>query len=296
MRVLIYKPYDDPNDDFTYEDMDGNATVIVRAADYAAYLGIVVCNSMGNEMQTSPPSIVSPPDGDSVIAVGAVDSTGKIAYFSSNGPTSNGRIKPDVVAMGVDVLAAVSYIYSYDDSSYSYTGGTSFSCPLTAGVCALILSVHPELTPMQVREALRMTADRKDKPDNVYGWGLINAYEAALYYGMIMSNKPELKFEDGKIVISTFIISKNQVNKDSIKMYYSLDGTDNYSHSGFELLERIDETGSGKFETVINGTLEGNTLRFYIIASDSDKEISSPYNAPVHYFYFNNETKQLEIF
>ncbi len=62
--------------------------------------------------QTKIPSIVSPPDGDSVISVGAVDSTGRIAYFSSNGPTSDGRMKPDVVAMGVNVICG-GYIFRY---------------------------------------------------------------------------------------------------------------------------------------------------------------------------------------
>jgi subtilisin family serine protease len=299
---LIYKPYDEPNNDYTYEDMDGNTTVIVRAADFAAYLGIVVCNSMGNEMQTTPPSIVSPPDGDSVIACGAVDSAGVITYFSSNGPTSDGKIKPDVVALGLDVWAAVSYTFSRDDSSYSFTSGTSFSCPLTAGVCALILSVHPELTPIQVREALRMTADRHEKPDNIYGWGLINAFNAALYYGMIMSNKPELIFDNGKLILSTYIISKNEVNTKEIRLFYSLDGTDNYFETKLELSEQIDtaltgrQTGSGKYTAVISNIKEDSNLRFYITASDSVGEITSPYKAPEHYFYFNYDSKQLEIF
>jgi hypothetical protein len=99
---LIYKPFDPPNEKYSYKDMNGKTTIIVRAAEYAVGLGIVVVNSMGNERQTDPPSIVSPPDGEHVIAVGAVDSTGIIANFSSNGPTSDGRMKPDIVAMGVE--------------------------------------------------------------------------------------------------------------------------------------------------------------------------------------------------
>jgi subtilisin family serine protease len=190
--------------------MDGKL-VISRAAKLARDFGVVVLNSMGNESQTDPPSIVSPPDGDAVIAVGAVDSAGRIAYFSSNGPTSDGRIKPDVVAMGVDDYTAVSMTGTLDDSGYTFSSGTSFSCPLVAGVCALILSVHPELTPDQVKESLKMTADKKDNPNNVYGWGLVNAYDAALHYGMIMSNKPEIIKSGSNSQLSIYVVSKTQL-------------------------------------------------------------------------------------
>jgi subtilisin family serine protease len=289
---LIYKPYDDPNDDYNYKDMDGNTTVIVRAADMAAHLGIVVLNSMGNERQTDPPSIVSPPDGDSVIAVGAVDSAGIIAYFSSNGPTSDGRTKPDVVAMGVDVYTAKSETITRNDSTYGYSSGTSFSCPITAGVCALILSAHPELTPMQVRDALRNTADKNNNPDNVFGWGLINAYEAVLYHGGFISNKPEIALEDGYNIISIYVISKNTIASESVKMFYSVNGTDEYKELTMTLGDKIDETNSGKYSV----TLNENPAKFYFTAEDSNGTVTGPYNAPGKFFITNLETKQIEIY
>jgi subtilisin family serine protease len=293
---LIYKPYDPPNDSYDYNDMDGNTTVIVRAADYAAHLGVVVLNSMGNERQTNPPSVVSPPDGDSVIAVGAVDSSGIIASFSSNGPTSDGRIKPDVVAPGIDVYTAMSETVSWDDSSYSYSSGTSYSCPITAGVCALILSSNPGLTPMQVVDALRMTADRKDDPDNVYGWGLINAYDAALYNGMVMSNKPEIKIEDDKITVSIYILSNNTIKTESAGLYYSLDGSDIYQETPLELVEKFDETNSGRFSAVLPAGFNFEILKLYFIGEDSQKAVTAPYDAPNKFFVFDNNTKKLEIY
>ena len=99
-----------------------------------------------------------PADGDSVIAVGAVSSGGNLANFSAEGPTADGRIKPDVVAMGLGVYAVENE--QKGDESYTFVNGTSFSCPLAAGVCALILEARPELGPMDVRDALRETADR----------------------------------------------------------------------------------------------------------------------------------------
>ena len=239
---LIYKPFDPPNNQYTYEDMNGKTTIIVRAAEHAALLGIVICNSMGNEYQTDPPSIVSPPDGEHVVSVGAVDSTGTIANFSSNGPTSDGRMKPEVVAMGVDVYVAASYSTTHDTAGYSFANGTSFSCPLTAGVCSLILSAHPELTPEQVKEALKKTANNTDKPNNVYGWGLINAYDAALYFGMIMSNKPEINISGDNTELSVYVISKNQVDPGSVKLFYSIEGAD-FTEAALSISEGAGEMG-----------------------------------------------------
>ncbi|MEO8514724.1 MAG: S8 family serine peptidase [Ignavibacteria bacterium] len=292
---LIYKPFDLPNNQYYYKDMNGKTTIIVRAAEHAAMLGIVIVNSMGNEMQTEPPSIVSPPDGEHVIAVGAVDSTGKIAYFSSNGPTSDGRMKPEVVAMGVDVYAAASYSFTYDTAGYSYVSGTSFSGPLTAGVCALILSVHPELTPDQVKEALKMTANKKNSPNNVYGWGLVNAYDAALYYGLIISNKPEISQVGDNQSISISVISNNTIAPESVKMFYSLNGGE-FVSLPMIITEKTGENNSGKYTVSVPFDMKSENVKFYFSASDDKDSRSVPYLAPQKFFYFDPESKKLEIY
>lgn len=294
---LIYKPFDEPNNKYTYKDMDGKTTVIVRAADKCAYYGIVVCNSMGNERQTDPPSIVSPPDGDSVIGVGAVDSSGRIAFFSSNGPTSDGRMKPDVVAMGTDVWAAASPSFTNIPNPYSYTSGTSFSCPLTAGVCALILSAHPELTPMQVRDALRMTADKKNNPNNVYGWGLINSYDAVLYNGMFMSNKPEIEIKIGQSVVTINVVSKENIDASSVKIFYNTSGNtaSDFKSETMELARKINETNSGSYSVTLSFDIIKDMVKFYFASSDSQKSITQPFKAPEKFFFYNSDNR-LEIY
>lgn len=292
---LIYKPFDLPHNQYYYKDMNGKTTIIVRAAELAAKFGVVVVNSMGNERQTQPPSIVSPPDGENVIAVGAVDSAGHIAYFSSNGPTSDGRMKPDVVAMGVDVYAAASYSFTYDTSGYSYVSGTSFSGPLTAGVCALILSVHPELTPDQVKEALKMTANKKDSPNNIYGWGLINAFDAALYYGLIISNKPEILQVGDNQSISINVYSNNTIVTESVKMFYSMNGGE-FVGLPMMLAEKSGENNSGKYTVSVPFDMKSENVKFYFSASDNMSSKSVPYLAPLKFFYFDPETKYLEIY
>jgi serine protease AprX len=176
---LGYIGYDPPYEGYTWEDMDGNTTVITNGADYAAYIGIVVVNSAGNEgYNASHNTLGAPSDGDSVIAAGAVNSSGSRSSFSSVGPTVDGRIKPDIMALGSgDVVAS-----PYNDHNYTTASGTSFSCPLSAGVAALILCSNPNLTPMQVRDAMRNTASNNSNPDNLYGWGILNALSAINYF------------------------------------------------------------------------------------------------------------------
>lgn len=176
---LGYIDFDPPYQSYTWMDMDGSTTVITNGADYATHLGIVVVNSAGNEgYNASHNTLGAPADGDSVITAGAVEYSGGRSSFSSVGPTVDGRHKPDIMALGSGNIVA----YPYDDYSYTSASGTSFSCPLSAGVAALILCANPNLTPMQVRDAMRNTASQNTSPDNLYGWGILNALNAINYF------------------------------------------------------------------------------------------------------------------
>ena len=274
---LIYKAYDEPygNNSYAYENYDGNTAITTIAGDRAAHLGIVVVNSLGNYYQTAIPSLGSAADGDSIIAVGAVTTDGNIASFTSNGPTSDGRIKPDVVAPGVRV-----YVASMSDSKqdlYKYADGTSFSAPLTAGVVALILSVHPELTPMQVLEALRNTADNSNNPNNILGWGMINAYNAALYHGMIWSNEPE--YVHSSKTMSTYLASKDVIDMNSVKFFYKQDGDNDFTEVSLKLIEPVnDGNNSGKYSgTVDNIPLSGKFDYYFYAKTISGDESYYPY-------------------
>jgi serine protease AprX len=158
---------------YTWEDMDGHTTTTTRAAAIAAGHGLIICNSIGNEYRNRPqPTLVAPADGDSVIAVGAVASTGEISIFSSNGPTYDGRIKPDVCALGVNNWFAVQ------TGGYGNGSGTSYAAPLVAGTCALLLQAHSDWHFGDVYRAITNTATRAANPDTVYGYGIVRAYQA----------------------------------------------------------------------------------------------------------------------
>ncbi|MFN2127848.1 MAG: S8 family serine peptidase [Anaerolineales bacterium] len=167
-----------PDTNYTWEDMDGNTTIVTIGADIAASRGILVVNSAGNEGPASGNinTIIAPADGDSVLAIGAVNSSGTRANFSSMGPTADGRIKPDVVARGVDTYCASPWT-----SGYSGVSGTSLSCPLVAGAAALVLQANPNFSNMDIINAFKNTASQSQNPDNEYGWGIINTYDAAFY-------------------------------------------------------------------------------------------------------------------
>lgn len=165
----------DTGNSYDYNDMDGNTTVITKAADLAVGKGIVVFNSAGNEgYNSSHNTLGAPADGDSVFAIGAVDANKNRVSFSSVGPTADGRIKPDFMAMGSGTYAAGNS----SDTYYKSFSGTSAACPLAAGVAALLLEKDYNLTPIQIREILRNTSDRSSSPNNLYGWGVLNALAA----------------------------------------------------------------------------------------------------------------------
>lgn len=274
---LIYKEYDKPyeKNSYSYNDYNGKTAITSLAATRSAHLGIVVCQAMGNYNQTTIPSLGSAADADSIISVGAITFSGDPASFTSNGPTSDGRTKPDVVAPGVYVYTAVVKEISGDDSTYEYSNGTSFSTPITAGICALILSAHPELTPLQVRDAVRNTASLSGNPNNILGWGIVNAYDALLYHGMAWSNIFQIEKTDNEITVSTYVASKDVIDPNSVKIHFSYDNGISYEEKEMRLVEpNGDENNSGRYSVSFDPVSNTDDLKIYFSAQDYSGEKS----------------------
>jgi len=206
---------------YDFSDLDGNTTVTTIAADLAAGRGLLVVNSAGNS-RSSTGTLIAPADGDSVLTVGAVDVNGVVTSFSSPGPTFDGRTKPDVAAMGLSNTVADPT----DDLGYLAVSGTSFSCPVTSGVVALMLERVPQLTPMQIIEALRQTASQSGTPDNDMGWGIVDAAGAATWFGPVIDHQllPDTEDEIGPYAVTAVITDRVGVDTASLQLVYRVNG------------------------------------------------------------------------
>ncbi|MCD4746394.1 MAG: S8 family serine peptidase [Bacteroidales bacterium] len=169
---LGYTVFDDPQQNHTYQDMDGNTAPVTIGADIAASKGIIVVNSAGNSGSSSWLYIGAPADGDSVFSIGAVDDNGNYASFSSIGPTYDGRQKPNVVAQG----QGTSYC---DPSGQIFQGnGTSFSSPIIAGATACLWQANPDLNNVEIMQAIEISSSLFNNPNYQLGYGIPN-YEIA---------------------------------------------------------------------------------------------------------------------
>jgi subtilisin family serine protease len=175
---LGYTTFDNPNYNYSYADMDGKTAFISRGADIIASRGMILVTSAGNSGSNSWKYMGAPGDAASVFTVGAVNASEDIASFSSFGPTSDGRVKPDVLAHGENV-----FVIDHQIGTPKPSNGTSFSSPVMTGVVACFWQATPELTSTQVMQKIRESADRYSNPDEQYGYGIPNfktAYETVL--------------------------------------------------------------------------------------------------------------------
>jgi subtilisin family serine protease len=163
---LGYSNFDDDNMDYTYQDMDGQTTVITKAANLAASKGILLVNSAGNEGNNSWNFITAPADSDSVLAIGAINSAFSRATFSSFGPSADGRVKPDLSALGQGTAVVTA------SGNIANQNGTSFSSPIVAGLVTGFWQAFPALTNFQVMQIMKESASQFNSPDNDLGYGI----------------------------------------------------------------------------------------------------------------------------
>ncbi len=231
---------------YEYEDMDGNTAVTTIAVDIASSLGVLCVTSAGNSGSDEWNYIVAPADADSVISVGAVTNQGIIASFSSRGPTYDGRIKPEVCAMGVGTFCARSNTIS----EYRTASGTSLSAPLVGGAAAVIFSAHNSWSAMQIREALMSTALSSSNPDTNYGYGIINVLDAINYQN-------EMGLENKNNNVNVFNVVKTYPNpfNPSIKIDIDTFQSQNLKIDIFNI--------QGKFiENIHDGFVDDTQLKF----------------------------------
>ncbi len=182
---LGYLRFDEGEEDYEFEQLDGKSAIATRSLNLAADRG-VMCGSSGGNAGPDASTILVPGDADSTITVASATSSGAVVRNSSRGPINKPDIKPDLAALGAGVICASGRFYD----TYLSAGGTSLATPLVTGGMALMLSAFPELRPWEMRALLRGTASQSAAPDTALGYGVADIYEAMLAHDIIVT--PEL--------------------------------------------------------------------------------------------------------
>ena len=175
---LGYTSFNDNKLSHKYADLDGRTAIGSQGATIAATKGMIICNAAGNEGDGEWHFIGVPADAPGLVAIGAVDATSERASFSSFGPTPDGRIKPDLVAPGDQVVVAGNVGIALGLSS-----GTSLASPMLAGALASLWSAFPEKTATEILDAVFASADQSENPDNERGYGLPEMTQAWIELG-----------------------------------------------------------------------------------------------------------------
>jgi len=298
---LGYRDFDTSTYSYSYTQLDGHTAIVSKAATVAAQKGLLLVTAMGNEgFQIGSSSfalgtIVTPADADSIVSVGAASLDGStLASFTGTGPTADGRTKPEVVAPGENVFWA----FGNSTDEFWTVQGTSAATPLTASAAALILSAHPEFTPMQVRQALMSTAvpltdayPSFDVPNNYYGHGLVDAYSAVLSSGPVFSNEPIITAKDSLYIVTTWIASKNPLVTDSLSFYYRYP-----ADAGFTRVPLASTQNPHEYRAVIPQPPTGTIPVGYFSAKDSTGGRTSPFDAPNSLFSIRPTSDSLRQF
>ncbi len=210
---LGYTTFDDNSMNYTYNELNGETAVITKAANMATAVGIICVASAGNEGAYSWRYVSAPADAPDILAVGAVSLDQNRVSFSSIGPTKDGRIKPDVSALGLQTVVG--------DASGNITtaNGTSFAAPLVSGLVAGFWQAHPELTNFEVMEKIKASGSTSIAPNNEIGYGVPNfnrAIEIVLDTEEEMPEKNEFEVYPNPIIEGKLFITPSQPHQGNL--------------------------------------------------------------------------------
>lgn len=237
---LGYTTFDDSTMNHDATQLDGNTARITRGADIAASKGIIVVNSAGNEGANPWKYISFPSDGDSVFCIGAVDPNGICAGFSGRGPSSDGRVKPNVVAQGKSAALL------YSSGILGINDGTSYSAPIIAGMMACLRQAVPDKSNFELYQAVEKCSSLYDNPNDSMGYGIPDFYCALNY---LTDDKPTA-FDNS----STAILFPNPFH-DKLILFIKPETDDEF------FVELFDLAGRKIFES-IHKVKAGNYYRF----------------------------------
>lgn len=180
---LGYNEFDDPSQNYTKSQMDGNSTIISKAAAIACQKGIIVVNSAGNTGNNNWRMITAPADVTDVVTVGACDINKNLSNFSSRGYNAVNVIKPNVISVGSGTT-----MY-YSNGSYALGNGTSFSSPVMAGLIACFWQKNKLMKPEDIRNLIYSSATHFIEPNEDWGFGIPEFKRIIDVNSIVISNK-----------------------------------------------------------------------------------------------------------
>ncbi len=250
---LGYYEFDDPSLNYTYDDLNGLSRAS-RAADIAASKGMLIITSAGNEGNKPWKYIGIPADSKESITVGAIKVDSTKANFSSFGPTADGRIKPDVSAMGVSVAV------QHTNGTIQTGSGTSFSTPVVTGAAACLWQALPDKSASEIRTLIIEQAHQSQSPDNNIGYGIPN-FERSI-----------------QVNVNHHSTSKNwQISPNPFKSYFKLRSTDNHQLVRVDIYDIIgnhlySKVHRGSIITIDEVAHFKNGIYIVIVETDAGKQ------------------------
>jgi serine protease AprX len=181
---LGYNTFDNPAMDYDKSDLNGFTTVVSRAAAGAIERGIVVVCSAGNEGTNSWETVTPPADAVGILSVGSVNGSGDHSAFSSTGPTADGRIKPDVVALGSGTMVV------RPSGMTGFQTGTSVAAPIITSLAAGVIQRFPSLAGAAAYQAIIESASQWESPDNQLGYGIPSYSVIRRKYAQYVASEP----------------------------------------------------------------------------------------------------------
>jgi serine protease AprX len=239
---LGYTEFNNSATSYSYKDMNGNTAISTKAVNLAFQRGIFLFASAGNDGAKAWHYISAPADAYNVMTVGSVNKYNTLSAFSSRGPTYDGRIKPEIVAMGE------GNSYAETGGTYGSGSGTSYSCPIAAGIAGLLKSCWPHLTNMQMRKIFIESGDNTASPNNDRGYGLISAKKVIAY--------PNLQLVGSSYQLNKIFVNPGGVNSSTVKFNYKI-GSGSFQSAA------MNYDGTLKYNYTMPAASNGTAAEFY---------------------------------
>ena len=262
---LGYTTFDYASQNYTYADMNGNTTMSAIASDIAAKKGMLPVIAAGNDGANAWHFIATPADADSVMTVGAVDTLGNVGNFSSYGPSSNGRVKPNVAATGVRAIVA-----SPSTGQPVQGNGTSFATPTIAGLTTCLWQAFPEYNNMAVLDAMQRSANKYSTPNDRVGYGIPDMKKAfsillkksytqqASLTGCIATVQLNVKQDNSMKVV----VEKKQANEIVYTAFKTITGTGNFTNKNISFTDDLALSSGGNIGYRIRLDIAADTSFF----------------------------------